>query len=1499
MPVSDPLEPFHPAVRAWFRGAFGLPSPPQVLGWPSIAAGRDTLILAPTGSGKTLAAFLWAVNHLVERRLAEDLPPGVRILYVSPLKALNNDIHRNLDEPLAGILREATALGLSLPRITAAVRTGDTPRNARAAMLRNPPDILSTTPESLYLMLSSPRARGMLRHVQHVIVDEIHALCGNKRGVHLSLSLERLAALAETAFVRIGLSATQRPLETVARFLGGQSVNGDLVTPREVQIVDAGRRKEMDLRVECVAPDFALLPPDGVWPLVHERLAQEIARHRTTLVFVNNRRMAERVATRLNQLMTGGDAVPAGPLPPTPAGTGMHHVPLTTAATAELPVQAYHGSMSRDARERMEGELKAGRIRALVATSSLELGIDIGSIDLVVQLQSPKGVARGLQRVGRSGHVVNAASTGRILPTHREDLVESAVVAEAMARHEVEETRVPENCLDVLAQQIVAAVGVETWDVDRLYDLVRGSFCYRDLPRSAYGGVLAMLAGRFAGEAFRELRGRISWDRVNNRLSSLPGSTRLAVTGGGTIADRGYFGVYLPDGTTKVGEVDEEFVFESRAGDTFILGSSVWKITEIGRDRLVVAAAPGQPARMPFWRGEGIGRSFELGSAIGAFRRMLAARLDDPATLTWLQGSYPVDANAAWNILEYFRRQRDVTRIIPHDRLLVVEAFRDEIGDPRIVLHSPFGRRVNGLLGMLLAERVRARTGVEAQMLYNDDGVLLRTPDRDTLPVDLLEGIDVDAAADSVLGEVLVSPLFAGQFRVNASRALLLPRSDPRKRMPLWLQRLRAADLLEVVRAHDDFPIVIETMREVLNDVLDFPRFRLLLRGITDGTVGVHTIRTEVPSPFAAGLLFDFIAVYMYEWDQPRADRQSGYLTLNRELLAEVADLDTLEGLVRPEAIRAVEDRLQHRAEGTRARSPEELLEVLLRLGDLTEGEIAERSAGGDLALLAPLAADGRAVQTAIAGETRWIAGEERTLYEGRTQERESARLLDRYLATRGPASAEEIARRLGIPHDSIETLLAAREGASLVRGRFRPDAPAGTEWCSRPTLSRIHRETLTILRKEISPVPMDLFTRFLLRWQHRAEEARFSGAAGVKEVLRQLQGASLPFEVWERDVFGGRLSGGGGDALAGATRDGTAVWTGAGQGKVRAFLRGEGNVFLEEPSPEIRAGLGGPAAKVLEHLHRHGASFFGDLRRGTGLSLDGLNRALAALFWAGFVTGDVFAELKAMRRYGRTGPDVPSEPVELIAPWRNPGKARLMQRARRALRDVPGWTGRWSPVHTTAVMGEPLAPEDRTRLLALQVLDRYGVLARELYRRESLLPWAAVAAELQMMELRGEVRRGYFVEGLSGMQYALPEAVEELRRARSSPAAGKIELVNAADPCLPYGPDVAFPPPAPVEPARSPSAWVALRDGAPVLFFERHGERIWTLSSAGPAEVREALRQFTALLRLPEDLRPGRELVVELVDGLRAAQSPLEPALRSLGFRRERNQSLRFDGYP
>ncbi|HTR82816.1 MAG TPA: DEAD/DEAH box helicase [Bacteroidota bacterium] len=1536
---EDALAAFHPVVRTWFPRTFGEASAPQKLGWPSIAAGKNTLIVAPTGSGKTLAAFLWCINHLVEESIeehgAEENDPslrpdkkknrtlrdgadkkntGIRVLYISPLKALNNDIHRNLELPLKGIHEEAIARGLHFPKLRSAVRTGDTTQAERAAILKNPPDILITTPESLYLMLSSQRARHLFSTLQYVIVDEIHSVSGNKRGVHLSLSLERLERVAASSFVRIGLSATQRPLETIARFLGGQEWRNGTLTPREVTIIDAGYKKKMDLQVTCVVQDFSELPTDSIWSLIFPQLLDAIYAHNTTLIFVNNRRLAERVAATLNELLQGqehtfnGYAVPFSPAA----------IPAPTRA-ADFLVQAYHGSMSRTAREKMESELKAGKLKVLVATSALELGIDIGSIDLVVQIQSPHGIARGLQRVGRSGHLVSATSKGRMYVTHRQDLLESTVVAREMMDHAIEETHVPQDCLDVLAQQIVSMVSVEEWTVDDLFDVVRQSYCYRSLSKKIFTGVVQMLAGRYTNEAFRELRPRISWDKVHGSLSPLPGSSHLAITNAGTIPDRGYFGVYLEDLKTKIGEVDEEFIYESRSGDTFILGSNVWKMLAIDANRVIVGPAPGQPARMPFWRGEGIGRSFELGEKLGKFMEEVAER--DGEKIEWLLENFPIDAHSARNIVEYIGQQKAVTRDLPTHRSIVVEGFRDEIGDPRIVVHSCFGRRVNGLLGLVLSHQLKERLGIEIQMLYNDDGILFRCSDVERLPLDLFSGLTRTKAQELVLEELVFSPLFGSLFRQNAERALLLPKARIGKRTPLWLQRLRAGDLLQIVRTYDDFPIVIETIRDCLYDSLDFDRFKEVMGRIESGEIVVHSVQSEMPSPFAASVLFDFIAVYIYEGDQPKGEISSQQRALNRELLAEIVDLDSVRSVVKPDALLRIEEQLQFTSETRKARTPEELLEIFLRIGELTEMEIEERSATNDLKLKIQLAAQGTIAPVSIKGSTYFIASEEMPIYltfadvdaatlsslpeEFRTsplKREESLRyVIGRMIRSHTPISSARIAERYGLTVEECDAILGSfTEEDAIVRGIFLPDSDR-SEWCYRPTLDRIHRASISILRKEIKPATIAHFTKFLLQWQHRDPATREKGETGIQSVLEQFEGFALNAELWESEILLHRISEYDPAQLRAMAARGEIVCAGVSSGKAQWVFQGDGAYFMDEMEKAI-AERATSSQELYDFLKANGASFLSDIREGTTFSLSTVNRAISELFWSGLITNDLVDEALNVKRF-RTGDDspLPSERITLLNPRRNPLKSIAMSSVRKAIRSSPGWNGRWSILHTRRVLGEKVSPEERASRQAQQLLLRYGIVAREIAKREeNLLPWPLLALELQRMELRGEIRRGYFVEGLSGMQFALPAAIDVLKSINNEQLTMNNEapiVINACDPSNPYGVGIEagltkFP--EGVRFARHPLNYFVFFHGSPVLWIESFGARIYTVDETAPDVLRSSLQQFAAHVRASH--KNESEIVVEYCNGVRPTESPLAETFRSLGFYRDRAQTIRFE---
>ncbi|MGE5595661.1 MAG: DEAD/DEAH box helicase, partial [Hyphomicrobiales bacterium] len=966
--VSSALDRFSPIARKWFLDAFERPTDAQELGWDAIARGHHTLLLAPTGSGKTLAAFLWCLDRLMQRPA---MPPrkdgrpakraGVSVLYISPLKALSYDVERNLRAPLAGLRIAAARERLEPPDVTVATRTGDTPAREREDIRRDPPDILITTPESLYLMLTS-RARDILATVDTVIVDEIHTMAATKRGAHLALSLERLEALCERPPQRIGLSATQRPLDEVARYLGGD---------RPVEVADAGARKELDLKVIVPVEDMQRPVLDGytmpdpqtaatgneghssVWPAIYPELLELVRAHRSTLIFVNNRRLAERIALRVNEL-----------------------------AGEEL-LRAHHGSVSREQRTEIEERLKAGLLPGLVATSSLELGIDMGAVDLVVLVESPKSVARGLQRVGRAGHQVDAPSTGRIFPKFRGDLLECAVITKRMREGLIERTTVPRNPLDVLAQQIVAMCAVDDWTIDDLERLVRRTYNFATLSRDQLEGVLGMLSGQYPSDEFADLKPRILWDRETNTLSSRRDARIIAVVNAGTIPDRGLYGVFLGDGGPRVGELDEEMVYESRPGETFLLGATTWRIEQITRDRVIVAPAPGEPGKMPFWKGDGVGRELDFGRAIGAFIREIEAVRDEDEAVRRLVRDHDLDELAARNLLAYLAEEREATGALPSDRTIVVERFRDELGDWRVVILTPFGGRVHAPWAQAIEATLIERTGFDIQTIWSDDGIAIRFAGGDEVPSEELFFPSPEEVEDLVVGRLSETPLFASHFRENAGRALLLPRRRPGARMPLWQQRLRSANLLAVASRYGSFPIILETYRECLREVFDLPGLQEVLGQVRSREIRVRSVELPEASPFARSLLFDYIAAYMYEGDAPLAERRAQALTLDRNLLRDLLGDDELRELLDPEAIEQLELELQSLADNRKARNPDQLHDLLRRLGDLSELEVAARLAepGAAAAWLAQLETERRACRVRIGGDERWIPIEDAGRY--------------------------------------------------------------------------------------------------------------------------------------------------------------------------------------------------------------------------------------------------------------------------------------------------------------------------------------------------------------------------------------------------------------------------------------------------------------------------------------------------------------------------------------
>ncbi len=1414
----ESLSVFSAATRGWFERTFEAPTPAQTKGWPVIATGGHTLIQAPTGSGKTLAAFLYAIDRLTPEPAA-----GLRVLYVSPLKALNYDVERNLRGPLAGLESQ----------LRVGVRTGDTSQKERQAMLREAPDILITTPESLFLMLTS-QARELLRSVDTLILDEVHAVAGTKRGAHLALSLERLERLTHGSFQRIGLSATQRPLEEIGRFVSGG---------RPIELVDAGVAKQLDLQVVVPLEDMRELsstgqlmhpaPADGqemdigtersansIWPSIYPALLELVREHRSTIVFVNNRRLAERLALRLNEL------------------------------AEEEVARAHHGSLAREQRVQIEQDLKAGRIPCLVATSSLELGIDMGAVDLVVQVESPKSVARGLQRIGRAGHSLHEISKGRIFPKFRADLLESAVVAQRMRVGAIEETQIPRNPLDVLAQQIVGICAQEEIEVAELHTLVRGAYPFADLSRAQLENVLDMLAGRYPSDEFAELRPRIVWDRTAGVVRGRQGARRLAVTNAGTIPDRGLFGVFIVDGGGRVGELDEEMVYEARAGQVIMLGASSWRIEEITRDRVLVSPAPGVPGSVPFWKGEGVGRPYELGAAIGKFSRELLSVSTEKASKRLVE-DVGLDEFAARNLLTFLQDQQRVTGVVPSDRTVVVERFRDEIGDWRICILTPFGARVHAPWAMAVGARLRDSLGIEVQSIWSDDGIAFHLPDADAPPSSDLLLLTAEELDELVLAEVGQTALFGARFRENAARALLIPRRRPGERTPLWQQRLKAQGLLQVARKYASFPIVLETYRECLQDVFDLPALKKLLHGLHTRELDLVDVETSSASPFAASLLFDYIATYMYEDDTPPAERRAQALSLDRDLLRELLGQEELRELIDADALAAVESSLR-----PRAANPDHLHDVLRLRGDLRVGEFDEAQA-------AILEAERRAIRVRIGGDERLIAVEDAGRYrdalgvmppsglpevflEGGPDS--LRQLVVRYARGRGPfttAQANEWFAR------GVELLLRELEREEkLVRGELRP---GGTEreWCDPEVLRRLRRASLAALRREVEPAEQAALGRFLPHW-HGIDRR-----ATLREALIPLQGLALPVSLWESEVLPRRVPGYRPEQLDQLCASGELVWVGAGLDRAAVFFREDAHV-LGRPSGAPASEEG--AHEAIRAALESGALFWNDLLQATGLEDAVALPALWDLVWSGEVTNDQWAPLRAERRYQAPRPD---------------RRARRFSRARAT--QVTSTQGRWS-LSASLFLGQP----DR-RALAELLLERQGIVTRDGVRGEGIPGgYGAVYSELRSLETLGTCRRGYFVEGLGGAQFALGGAVERLRELRPRDGDEPEPLVlAAADPAQPYGASIPWPKRANGRAARVAGAQVVLLGGEAVLFVERGGRSLVPLREPEDDWLRVALAALVSYVK-----RGGaKRLAVERFDGEPVGETLVMPLLVEAGF--------------
>ncbi|WP_409238997.1 ATP-dependent helicase [Streptomyces sp. PA5.6] len=1536
------LDSFSPATRGWFTGAFSAPTSAQAGAWQAIHEGSDVLVVAPTGSGKTLAAFLAALDQLASTPPPADAKKRCRVLYISPLKALAVDVERNLRSPLTGIRQEAVRLGMPEPEVRVGIRSGDTPAAERRALSTRPPDILITTPESLFLMLTSA-ARDALTGIETVILDEVHAVAGTKRGAHLALSMERLDELLPKPARRIGLSATVRPVDEVARYLSPK---------RKVEIVQPDSGKEFDLSVVVPVEDLAELggspvsdSGDGpgaeaerpsIWPHVEERITDLVQAHRSTIVFANSRRLAERLCNRLNEIAyerATGEALPEDHSP-------AELMAESGAAKGAPPVlaRAHHGSVSKEQRAQVEEDLKAGRLPAVVATSSLELGIDMGAVDLVVQVESPPSVASGLQRVGRAGHQVGAVSTGVVFPKYRGDLVQAAVVTERMRTGSIESLRIPANPLDVLAQQLVAMVALDTWQVDDLLAVVRRAASFASLPESAFTAVLDMLAGRYPSDAFAELRPRVVWDRVAGTVTGRPGAQRLAVTSGGTIPDRGLFGVFLAGadpkkGGGRVGELDEEMVYESRVGDVFTLGTSSWRIENITRDRVLVSPAPGVPGRLPFWKGDQLGRPLELGRALGAFLREVGALSQEDARGRLLATG--LDAWAADNVLAYLGEQREACGHIPDDRTIVVERFRDELGDWRVVVHSPFGAQVHAPWALALGARLTERYGMDAQVMHADDGIVLRLPDADLMGFDLLDQepttppVEYDAdkppvgAGDVtfdkgevnqiVTDQVGGSALFASRFRECAARALLLPRRSPGKRTPLWQQRQRAAQLLEVASEFGSFPIVLEAVRECLQDVFDVPGLTELMGDIESRRVRLVEITTPEPSPFARSLLFGYVAQFLYEGDSPLAERRAAALSLDSRLLAELLGQAELRELLDADVLAELEQELQWRTEDRRVKDAEGVADLLRLLGPLTAAELTERGAEPDWA--EELAAARRVIRVRIAGAEHWAAIED----AGRLRDALGTALpvgvpeaftepvkdplgdlLARFARTHGPFTSAAAAARFGLGAAVTEgALQRLAANGRVVQGEFHP-AGIGQEWCDAAVLRRLRRRSLAALRHELEPVPPAALAQFLPQWQNLSKHS-LRGIDGLVRAIEQLQGATVPASALEKLVLPSRVTGYNPAMLDELTAAGEVIWAGAGSlpgkdGWVSLYLADTAPLLLPPPHPLELTAL---HQSILDALSGGYGLFFrqiADQVRAT-THPDALDPQLAdsiwELSWSGLLTNDTLGPMRSLLGSGRTAGSTAHRAKRGVPRGRY---GSLTAAARTASRTGPPTVaGRWSLLPPR----EP-DPTLRAHALARALLDRHGVVTRGAVAAEGVEGgFSAVYRVLSAFEDSGQARRGYVVEGLGAAQFAMDGAVDRLRAtansrdrtdgSRPSDAQAAVVLA-AADPANAYGAALPWPEPpngASHKPGRKAGSLVVLVDGELTLYMERGGKTLLAWPAVPDAPIADDPRLHAASEALAGAARAGSlgTVTVERVNGEAALTSPFAPLLEGAGF--------------
>ena len=1575
--TANPLARFTPATRAWFETAFASPTAAQAEAWAAIGAGQNALVIAPTGSGKTLAAFLHAIDQLFhERELEAASKPSktaTRILYISPTKALGADVQRNLRIPLRGVSAERKRRGDPPVEIAVGMRTGDTPTAERASLVRRPPDILITTPESLYLMLTS-RARETLRGVRTVIVDEVHAVAGTKRGSHLALSLERLDALLPVPAQRVGLSATVRPVDQVAQFLGGD---------RPVTVVNPPSSRRLDLKIVVPVEDMTDIPAGGnqpgdgeqggrigsIWPHVEASILDQVLAQRSTIVFANSRGLSEKLTARINELYAerhaDGTSLPSlnGANPTVQYASSSGGTEGRTAAASPLIARSHHGSVSKEQRAEIERALKSGELRCVVATSSLELGIDMGLVDLVIQVAAPLSVASALQRVGRAGHQVGGTSSGLIYPRTRRDLIDAAVTVDCMLTGRIEAVDPPRNPLDVLAQQTVAAVAMDSLDVEGWFATVRRAAPFRTLPRSVFDATLDMLAGRYPSDDFAEFRPRLVWNRETGVLTPRPGAQQLAVTSGGTIPDRGMFTVVLPEseeraGSRRVGELDEEMVYESRVNDVITLGATSWRIEQITNDQVVVTPAPGRSARLPFWHGDGVGRPAELGEAIGTFLGALDAgtrgQTDDGEIAPELEARLEasgLDRNAIANMAGLISEQREATGALPTDRMLVIERCRDEVGDWRLILHSPYGRRVHDPWALAIAERIRRRLQIDPSVVASDDGIIARIPDTEgRVPGAELFTFEPDSLRQIVTDAVGGSALFAARFRECAARALLLPRRRPGRRSPLWQQRLRAGQLLQIAQSYPDFPILIETARECLQDVYDLDALDALMRHLNDGAIRIAEVTTEIPSPFAASLLFGYVAEFMYETDAPLAERRASVLSLDSGLLADLLGQVDLGELLDPAVVDRVESELQRLVPDYRVKSAEGVADLLRELGPLSAEDVARRLASEEdnaEAHLAALEGERRVIQVAIAGEQCFASVEDAarlrdalgvTLPAGipdiflEPAADPLRDLIARYARTHTPFSTGEVAARFGLGVAVADAALERlRAQGKLLKGNFGVErrleaqgAPAAGvnplmrhEWVGDDVFRRLRLRSLQAAREATRPVSREAYARLLLERHGLVAEAAghaalhgmnqtggaLEGIDGVARVIEQLAGVPLPASVWESQVLRARVH----DYVPGILDEliatGAVLWSGHGRlgeedGLVALHLQElAAETLPAEPGGEPNGGLSPLQRSILDVLADGGAYF---VRQLATLAQDGANpsdlqAALWDLAWAGYVTTDTWSPLRAL-----SGARAPYRPRPVHVSRRRRGLRGLPSGERMPL--VAPSASRASPFGASTLSDPTLAGRwsllhrepvnDTARALALVegLLDRYGVVTRGAAIAEDVPGgFPALQPVFRGMEDAGRVLRGRFVEGLGAAQFAERATIDRLRElAEARPAEPVAVALSAADPANPFGTILPWPThQSKVRPTRRSGAFVVIVNGRLMLYLAQGGRNLLTYVDADDPAFADAVA--AGLVALSAALKREKLLVftLEMVDDRPIGKTSLTDALRAIGFSR------------